>query len=366
MENQHFMRNYLVEFYKRGKILMCTCKVSVIVAIYNVEKYLERCLESLINQRLRELEIILIDDGSTDDSPEICDKYAEKDNRIIVVHKKNQGLGMARNSGLELAKGEYVVFVDSDDFIEKNAYWEMYEAISSENAEMLITNYYEYDTKNDTIKELRTIHNSKIAMDEQVKKIACQMVGANPLDREADDIGMSVWKNMYSRKFIEENHIRFCSEREYVSEDAIFQLMIIPKMKKILLSTNCYYYYCNNERQSLSSTFRESKFEEYKKLYKKEYELLQKEEIINNGKYYIATTFLGNIRSYIKQLAVSQYTMKKKKDLVRKIHEDIVVQEVLNWYPYEKTSFKQRLFSVALKKRNTNLVLLFGKLQGMR
>ena len=87
-------------------------KVSVIVPIYNVEKYLERCLYSLVNQSLQEIEIILIDDGSTDNSPLICDQYAKQDARIKVVHKQNQGLGMARNTGLELASGEYVVFID--------------------------------------------------------------------------------------------------------------------------------------------------------------------------------------------------------------------------------------------------------------
>lgn len=345
---------------------MNNCKVSVIVAIYNVEEYLERCLNSLVNQTLREIEIILIDDGSTDNSSKICDDYAKKDRRIVVIHKKNQGLGMARNSGLDLATGEYVVFVDSDDFVVKNAYQEMYETIKLNNADMLITNYYEFDTKNNIAKELNTIYKTRIVEGEQIKKIACQMLGANPIEQGAEDIGMSVWKNMYSRRFIEENQLRFYSEREFVSEDAIFQLMAIPKMKKLSMLTNCYYYYCKNESQSLSSTFRESKFEEYKKLYKKECELMANEKIIDSGKYYIATTFLGNIRAHIKQLSMSQCTLKKKKKLIKEIQKDVVVQEVLSWYPYKKTPIKQRLFSIVLKKQCTSLLLLFGKMQGKR
>lgn len=341
-------------------------KVSVIVPIYNVEKYLERCLESLLNQSLQEIEIILIDDGSTDNSRLICDKYAKQDNRIIVVHKQNQGLGMARNTGLELASGEYVVFIDSDDFIEKNAYQEMYDMIKAENAEMLITNYYEYVTRTCKKKEMRTICDAKTVEGEKIKNLACQMVGSSPFGKNEDDIGMSVWKNMYFRKFIEENRIRFYSEREYVSEDAIFQLMSVPKMKKVMLSTNCYYYYCQNDNQSLSTTFRESKFEEYKKLYQKEYELLKTNRIVEAGKYYIATTFLGNIRAHIKQLSLSQYSKKKKKELIEKIEKDTMVQTVLEWYPYNSTSIKQRLFSIALKNNWTWAILLFGKLQGMR
>ena len=341
-------------------------KVSVIVPIYNVEKYLERCLKSLVNQSLQEIEIILIDDGSTDNSPLICDQYAKQDGRIKVVHKQNQGLGMARNTGLELASGEYVVFIDSDDFIEKNAYQEMYDMIKSENAEMLITNYYEYITNTGEKKEMKTVRNVRIVEGEEIKKVACQMVGFSPLEKNEDDIGMSVWKNMYLRKFIEENQIKFYSEREYVSEDAIFQLVTVPKMKKVILSTNCYYYYCQNDNQSLSATFRESKFEEYKKLYQKEYELLETNGIIETGKYYIATTFLGNIRAHIKQLSSNRYSKKRKKELIEKIEKDTMVQAVLKWYPYDRTSMKQRVFSIALKNNWTWVILFFGKLQGMR
>ena len=90
-------------------------KVSVVVPVYNVEKYLDQCMNNLVNQSLQEIEIILVDDGSPDRVPEMCDEWAMKDNRIKVIHKKNEGLGYARNSGLEIAMGEYVTFVDSDD-----------------------------------------------------------------------------------------------------------------------------------------------------------------------------------------------------------------------------------------------------------
>ena len=92
-------------------------KVSIIVPVYNVEKYLDRCMESLLNQTLKDIEIILVDDGSPDNCPQICDEYAKKDSRVKVVHKVNAGLGYARNSGLDVASGEYVAFVDSDDYV---------------------------------------------------------------------------------------------------------------------------------------------------------------------------------------------------------------------------------------------------------
>ena len=97
-------------------------KVSIIVPVYNVEKYLVRCMESLLNQTLKEIEIILVDDGSPDNCPQMCDEYARRDSRVKVIHKSNAGLGYARNSGLDVAVGEYIAFVDSDDYVDTSMY----------------------------------------------------------------------------------------------------------------------------------------------------------------------------------------------------------------------------------------------------
>ena len=107
--------------------------VSIIVPVYNVEKYLERCIDSLVNQTLKDIEIILVDDGSTDDSGNICDKYAKKDKRIKVIHKENGGLSDARNIGLSIANGRYLQFVDSDDFIHKQMIEILYNTIINNN-----------------------------------------------------------------------------------------------------------------------------------------------------------------------------------------------------------------------------------------
>ena len=99
--------------------------VSIIIPIYNVEQYLDRCIKSVINQTYKNIEIILVDDGSTDKCPEICDQYAQKDNRIVVIHKENGGLSSARNAGMKVLKGEYMLFADSDDWIKENTVEEL-------------------------------------------------------------------------------------------------------------------------------------------------------------------------------------------------------------------------------------------------
>ena len=123
-------------------------KVSIIVPIYNVEKYLRQCLDSIVNQTLKDIEIILVDDGSTDSCPSICDEYASKDKRIIVIHKENAGLGAAYNTGLDIAKGDYIGFVESDDFIELNMYEELYERAVQTGVDLVKCNFYDYDSQN--------------------------------------------------------------------------------------------------------------------------------------------------------------------------------------------------------------------------
>lgn len=115
--------------------------ISVIVPIYNVADYLSKCIDSIINQTYRDLEIILVDDGSTDDCPKICDAYKEKDNRIIVIHKENGGLSDARNAGIEIAKGEYISFIDSDDYIDESMYETMLSNLEATDADLCICGF---------------------------------------------------------------------------------------------------------------------------------------------------------------------------------------------------------------------------------
>ena len=132
------------------------CKVSVIVPVYNVEKYLVKCLDSIINQTYKDIEIILVDDGSTDNSGKICDKYALKDERIYVIHNSNSGVSYARNCGINKAKGKYILFIDSDDFIDKNYVQELMFPIQREDYDLVICNVNDfYIDKN--INECRNI-----------------------------------------------------------------------------------------------------------------------------------------------------------------------------------------------------------------
>ena len=127
--------------------------VSVIVPIYNVEKYLRKCVDSILNQTYKNLEIILVDDGSPDNCGNICDEYALSDSRIRIIHKKNGGLSDARNAGLDIARGNYILFVDSDDYIDETMVEKLYEALEKEKAEMSLCSFVYVNEEGVPIKE---------------------------------------------------------------------------------------------------------------------------------------------------------------------------------------------------------------------
>ncbi|WPK76452.1 glycosyltransferase family 2 protein [Eubacterium callanderi] len=135
--------------------------ISIIVPVYKVEKYIEKCIETIREQTFKNLEIILVDDGSPDRCPEVCDYYAQKDSRIKVIHKKNGGLSEARNSGLEIMTGEYVAFIDSDDYIDSNYIFDLYKTINEEEADIVSCNYYQLDENYHKLKYRKKIINSQ-------------------------------------------------------------------------------------------------------------------------------------------------------------------------------------------------------------
>lgn len=198
--------------------------VSVIVPIYNVEKYLDRCLSSIINQTYENLEIILVDDGSTDKSGAICDNYKIKDCRIKVIHKQNGGLGYARNSGLDVATGQYVTFIDGDDYIGETHIEDMVKLIRKTKTDTCIAGH----TKVYTDKEVRhkNVCTGNVYIGNVKEEILPRMCGAN--SQGNDYIEMSVCMVLLSNEIIQKNNLRFMSEREYVSEDLVFDFDYYP------------------------------------------------------------------------------------------------------------------------------------------
>ena len=238
-------------------------ELSIIVPVYNVQQYLEKSLEALINQTLKNIEIIVVDDGSTDNCPDICDSYAKKDSRIKVIHKCNQGLGMARNSGLEVANGKYVTFLDSDDNVDANFYENMYNEIRNSKADAVWGEFKRIDKNDKILKKW----NDGMLQHEYSNNEIIDVILKNMINGKDIRIPKSVWSWMYDMKLIKKNNLKFCSERQFISEDLIFQLDILPLCKTIVkCNKDSYYYYRVNDK-SLSRSYKEDRFEKFKELH---------------------------------------------------------------------------------------------------
>lgn len=219
--------------------------ISVIVPVYNVSKYLRHCVDSILGQSYSELEIILVDDGSTDGSSQICDEYIEKDTRITVIHKENGGLSSARNKGLEIASGDYVSFIDSDDWLEKDFYSKMVVGMQ-EGADVVNGDYSIYYNnraypKYDNLK--MGFYNEEDIVNSYLK----------PLINSGSH--MQVWNNLYSLKFIRANNYTFVSEREVYAEDMVFNAMVYSTCSKVYKVCNPSYLHLI-VKGSLSQSYR--------------------------------------------------------------------------------------------------------------
>lgn len=245
-------------------------KISVIVPVYKVEKYLERCIESILNQTYKNLEIILVDDGSPDKCGEICDEYAKKDKRIKVLHKENGGLSSARNEGIKVATGEFVTFVDSDDYLNKDMYKILYENIENTQSDVSACNlFYEYEDENNRIEkvnkdDLKKEYNNIDAIKELLKN---------------ERIYNYAWNKLYKKELFE--NIKYPEGKKM--EDLGTTYLLFEKSKKIVYDSTALYYYVQRGGSIVSSAgekfyldLLELLIERYRYLREK-YETLRKE-----------------------------------------------------------------------------------------
>ena len=205
--------------------------ISIIVPVYNVEKYLEKCINSIINQTYKNLDIILINDGSTDNSGKVCDKFKSKDSRIKVIHKENGGLSDARNAGLKIANGEYIGFVDSDDYIAPDMFETLYNLTQKYNAEISIVSFYEiYNTKTIGVRDSRQL--------QQMNKI--EAIKELLLDSK---IQSYAWNKLFKKNLFE--NLKFPTDKNF--EDIATTLLLFEKANKIVLFEDPKYYYLRRD-----------------------------------------------------------------------------------------------------------------------
>lgn len=220
------------------------CEISIIVPVYKVEKYLKKCVDSILAQTFTDFELILVDDGSPDDSGKICEEYAEKDARVRVLHKENGGLSSARNAGIEVAKGKYLGFIDSDDYIAEDMYELLYNTIIKEDADLSICGIYDvYEGKAPIVKP--TIE--KVVSAEEALLLILQ----------GNIISVHAVNKLYKRELF--SSIRY-PEGKY-HEDSFIIVDLLNQCHKVAINSKQKYYYYHRIGSINTESFSEKQFE---------------------------------------------------------------------------------------------------------
>lgn len=298
--------------------------VTIVVPVYKTERYLERCLTSIVEQTYTHLEILLIDDGSPDQCPLICEEWAKKDGRIRVIHKENAGLGMARNTGIENASGEYICFFDSDDYIDCTLIEKAY-MLAFDNDADLVTFGFTYVDENGGI--------------------IGTGIPKHPLE------GISSCTRMFSRKLLIENEIRYPSERKLIAEDCYAKYLWEIHVTKALCLPEPLYFYCRNY-DSLSRTYRKDRFSQGVVFYEACRELLQKQNRLEEKQGELTEWFVSNTIAVMKQTIETDHLRFREKRLeIRNCIMNDTTQKLFALKKQQEQGIKRKVlfFMVGLK-----------------
>lgn len=304
-------------------------KVSVIVPLYNVEKYMKKSIDSIRNQTYKNIEIILVDDGSPDNCGQIADYYAKLDNRISVIHKENGGLFSARNAGLKISTGDYIMFVDSDDWIEKNMIEEMLRKYHDDSIDLVICNYnkiYEnYSQTNYLNFKEEIIDVKKIGLDQYLYTYFFNY-------RHGDE----VCNKLYKAEIIKKNNIYFEPNNEIFSEDKLFNLYYLTNVRKISTLNKSFYNYLQREN-SIMHKPKPRIVEQYTKLTIKYISYLENKHLQLQHIYPILTFHLLN--SSLSNFSKSNATIKQIKKALM-IHQQSPLSIYIKKLLFSKEVYK--------------------------
>jgi len=256
-------------------------KISIIIPVYNVEQYLSMCLDSVINQTYKNLEIICINDGSTDNSQEILERYASKDIRIKIVKQKNIGLSGARNEGIDLASGDYIMFVDSDDWIDLNTCKIVVDNALKFECDVVLWPYIR-EYKNKT-KKKELFNESLIVFGHEdvrnrLHRRMLGLVGEELIHPENLDALVTACMKMYRTNVIKSNRIEFVDTKLIGTEDALFNLYVFGYVKKAIFINEYFYHYRRDNITSLTTNFKSRLFTQWNILFD-----LMEEYVKNNN-----------------------------------------------------------------------------------
>ena len=320
-------------------------KLSIVIPVYNVEYYIAQCLESILNQSFKDLEIICVNDGSTDNSLSVLQDYKAKDDRIIIIDQKNEGSGVTRNAGLSIAKGEYVYFVDGDDWLEDNALEKAVLKSDELNTDILIfggLSYYEGKGK-----------NGGYSANKLPKKYLDKVFSAKEIKKDIFKFPSTAWTKLYKRDFLIKNNIKFQDIKAGQDQLPFFHSMI--KAERIALLPENLYCYRKNRKGAVTSVKKKKNFSPIYVFYGIE-DMLKSENLLDDyksifvNKYFSkATSWLGKFQDDLKHDYYLEYL---------KLLEHVKSEYPTGWWMKFNPKEKDGYWMLKLKQKISNMVAI--------
>lgn len=333
-----------MSFMEKGKKYF-----SIIIPVYNCSKYLSKCIDSVISQTYQYFELILVDDGSTDGSEKICDEYLKKDKRIKLIHKKNSGVSDTRNQGLKMATGDYIAFLDSDDYVD-NTWLENSIKHFSDNPNLELLNYgfyseVEYNNQNSYNKIIYEdkLYNNKSEINKDI---------VNLWDKH---MLYNIWNKIYLNKIIKKNKIQFPDFN--FGEDMHFNIEYLKYVNKFYNSTQCFYHYIKERKGSITNKYNEQLFSIRIKEYNTFNEYfenlgLEKDDYIE----FSSRRFIERVLGCIENICASNLKISLKLKKIKTIIKNETTIETLKFN--KSKSKKMKILLIPIKIKSTILTFL--------
>ena len=341
-------------------------KLSVIVPVYNVEQYLKRCVDSILNQTVTDLEIILVDDGSTDSSGSLCDRYAEEHTNIRVHHKPNGGLTSAWKAGLELAGGSYIGFVDSDDWIDPDMYERMLTLAEREDADVTVCGLV-FDFEDPKIPKRNEISNFRKSVYDRKELEALFPTLINDGYFFGRTLQPARVTKLFRKSLLQAN-VEFCDNRVAVGEDLQITFPVLLDTRKLCVVQDFYPYHYWINQKSITGQY-DSSYIEKVKLLSGRLQAISDAKGVYDFTVQIRNDFLSMAVLAVKNEIYRNYQSGRQSVVanVKRICEDAMVKEALEKHTMDKLSVSIRLYLWLMKKGHYNLcywlVLVFFKVQ---
>lgn len=340
--------------------------VTVVIPVYGVEKYLDRCVSSVVGQTYSNLEIILIDDGSKDNCPQMCDAWAEKDSRIRVIHKANAGLGMARNTGIEHATGEYICFFDSDDYIHNDTIEKALGLALDQKAQIVVFGSCDVDADGKIIATFVPAPEVTCVYGKDVQDhFLPDLIDPRHRDANYPDLMLSACCCLYDMKLIRQTQFRFVSERQNISEDSYSLIWLYRYVECVALLPEAKYYYCKNTA-SLTQSYRPDRFERVNAFYRDTMKMAKAQGYSDAVLVRIKGLYLSFIIAAIKQTAAARVPWRKKRKNILELLHDPQLRQVLQDPACRYRSRTRQVMLAAMRSGWAAPVMLLAMLQNRK